>query len=398
MKTRHLETGVVQLLFTFCLCLILMGSLWCPKASAEKPEIGTLIDQSNWEKYKEYLGTAAQVLIQKNHLSYRVVARHPHVSMPIEPWTEKCKGKASVSPDDELLNYCGTGVPFPEIDLKDPKAGAKVYWNQDKRYTGDTAIYSPASVVLIDKKGNERGFTAEMLNWKGTERCVLPPVPGTQVRAWIRTNTMAPFDMKGFAALQRIALYELKLPDEQWAYIPSLRRVRRMSTALKGDSFAGSDLTYSDTYPGAPFDFSSKILAFRDMLVCGYCDNACWAEMIEKRQGLNLYNVPVELRPIYILEVKSKDKNYHYSKFVYYIDDEYWMINMKECYDPKGELWKLHTFYGAVSSGVAGAAGVTSMMDIQADHMTFNDTRTYKYNVEIPMEEFSPERLKELGK
>lgn len=45
-----------------------------------------------------------------------------------------------------------------------------------------------------------------------------------------------------------------------------------------------------------------------------------------------------------------------------------------------------------------GAAGVTSMTDLQADHMTFNDSsKSYKYNADLPEKEFLPQRLKELG-
>jgi hypothetical protein len=384
------------------LCLVVASflGLAAQNALAERPEIGTVIDHTNWEKYKEYLGTAVQGLMQKNYISYRVVARHSHVSMPIEEWTEKGKGQASVGPDDELLNYSGRGIPFPEIDLKDPKAGEKVYWNQDKRYCGDTAFYSPATVYLIDSKGHEKSFKAEMLQYKTTERYVMPPmpeVPGTKVRAYMRINTIEPYDMKGFAVVMHIGRPELNVADEQWAYIPMLRRVRRMSTSLKGDAFAGSDETYADSYPGAVNEFSCRILDFKEMLVCYYCNEGCAEEILTKRQGFKIYNIPVEFTPIYVVEAAPKDKNYHYSKYVYYLDPEYWQVNMKECYDQKGELWKLHTFYGCMAFGAAGA-NLTSMMDLQSEHMTLGDSVHCKFNVDIPVKEFEPERLKEIGK
>lgn len=369
-------------------------------AFADRPAVGTVIDQTNWEQYKGYLATAVQKLMEKGYLSYRVVERHKHVALPTDPWTEKCKGKAKIGPDDELIDYCNAGIPFPNVDPKDPKGGAKVYWNQDKRYTGDTAAITPATVYLIDKHGHERSFTAEMLYYKATERTVLPPIPSvpdTDVRAYIRINTLAPFDMKGFAVLMQIARYELKLPDQQWAYVPMLRRVRRMSTSLKGDSFAGTDETYADSYPGAPFEFGSRIVECKEMLMCAYCDEGCMKNILENRKGFKIFNLPVELTETYVVDVVPKDKNYHYSKYVYYIDSEYWGIQLKECYDLKGELWKLHSFYGVLGCGAVGAAGVSSMMDLQADHMTFHDGTKFKYNEDIPLKEFSPARLKELG-
>ena len=53
----------------------------------------------------------------------------------------------------------------------------------------------------------------------------------------------APADVKGTALL--VWSYEDK-DDEQWLYLPAYERVRRITSSGKGESFAGSDLSFSD--------------------------------------------------------------------------------------------------------------------------------------------------------
>lgn len=369
-------------------------------AMAERPATGTVIDQSNWEKYKDYFAPGVQEQLKRGYLSYVVVEKHKHVDMPNEAWTEKCKGKAKLGPEGELIDYCGAGIPFPDVDVKDPQAARKVAWNFSKRYTGDTLLYSPSNIYLVDKKGNERTFSSEMLVLREQERVVLDPkpvIPGSDIRVRWRLNTTAPFDVKGFATVMIRYQNELLNPDQQWIYIPTLRRVRRMSTGQKGDSWAGSDLTYDDFLVERVLDFNYKLVDFKEMLICGYCDDTCFEETFSKREGFKIFNLPAEFQKIYILEAVSKDPKYHYGKYVYFIDPEYWQVNLKECYDRKMELWKISTLYGCVATGIVGAR-IGSMMDLQADHCTVWDARKEFYNIDLGAKEFTPERLKELGR
>ncbi|MBI2351840.1 MAG: DUF1329 domain-containing protein, partial [Deltaproteobacteria bacterium] len=50
--------------------------------------------------------------------------------------TKKYAGGARLGADGELLNHFG-GLPFPEVDPRDPQAGQKVAWNYYWRWRGD---------------------------------------------------------------------------------------------------------------------------------------------------------------------------------------------------------------------------------------------------------------------
>jgi len=47
-----------------------------------------------------------------------------------------------------------------------------------------------------------------------------------------------------------------KKPDDQWLYLPALRKVRRVSAADRGDHFFGSDFTYEDIKAATKFNLA----------------------------------------------------------------------------------------------------------------------------------------------
>jgi hypothetical protein len=68
---------------------------------------------------------------------------------------------------------------------------------------------------------------------------------GTEFREY--TGFTSPFDIAGTAFL--ILRYDdPRKADDSWAYIPSLRRVRRISVEVKSDSLLGTDHTLEDFY------------------------------------------------------------------------------------------------------------------------------------------------------
>ncbi|TMB22464.1 MAG: outer membrane lipoprotein-sorting protein [Deltaproteobacteria bacterium] len=78
---------------------------------------------------------------------------------------------------------------------------------------------------------------------------------------------LEPFDLKGVGGLGNRHIDPAR-PDDQWLYLPSLRRVRRLSTAQRSDALFGQD-TDTDSFYGysghiAWTDF--KYLGERDLI------------------------------------------------------------------------------------------------------------------------------------
>jgi len=114
----------------------------------------------------------------------------------------------------------------------DDPAARTIMEKADARDDGDNQI-SDMEMVLIDKKGRERirkihSFSKD----KGEDTLKL-------------MFFQHPADVKDTAFLT----YDYDDPDkddDQWLYLPALRKTKRIASTDKSGSFMGSDLTYSD--------------------------------------------------------------------------------------------------------------------------------------------------------
>jgi len=174
--------------------------------------------------------------------------------------TEKYSGQVKLSADGLTLSNYVAGAPFPNIEPKDPQLAYKVMWNYNYQFlttddvdlrnfdadTGSIADHGPLTV--------ERHFLLDhfrRLFWNG--RLYVDPKPekpnpnGYRVQQGLYP-ILEPFDLKGVGALGNRYLESGK-QDDSWLYLPSLRRVRRLSTAQRSDALFGQD-TDVDSYYG----------------------------------------------------------------------------------------------------------------------------------------------------
>ena len=110
--------------------------------------------------------------------------------------------------------------------------------------------------------------------------------------------------------------------DDQWLYIPALRKVRRISAADRGDYFLGTDFTYEDTKLDGklePADYDFTLLGTHEV------------------SGVPAYQL--EARP------RSEEiaKELGYSRFHAWVDPSNWMIVRVEFWDTKDKPLKTLT-------------------------------------------------------
>src|SRR6266852_6202410 len=191
---------------------------------------------------------------------------------------------------------------------------------------------------------------------------------------------LEPFDLKGVGALgNRYTSSEKQ--DDSWLYLPSLRRVRRLSTAQRSDALFGQD-TDVDSYYGysghvAWMDF--KFLGERDLLSCYHAEHypVKWHDKVDWA-----FDEKWEKRRVYVIEGISKLPQYAYGKRVIFVDKEAWVIPFSDIYDRSGELWKIwlndmsfkkKAFEGATSIEYPDEMGFIPaivMVDMQLEHAT----------------------------
>ena len=102
----------------------------------------------------------------------------------------------------------------------------------DARDDGDNMVVD-STMILIDKKGKERIRELKIFSKdKGEDT--------------LKMNFfLAPADVKGTGFLTH-DYYSGDKDDDQWLYLPDLRKTKRIATSDKSSSFMGSDFSYAD--------------------------------------------------------------------------------------------------------------------------------------------------------
>jgi outer membrane lipoprotein-sorting protein len=101
--------------------------------------------------------------------------------------------------------------------------------------------------------------------------------------------------------------------DDQWIYLPAIRKIRRISADSKNDSFMGSDFTYDDLGERHPDEDKHKII------------------------GEEEYNG----EPCYIVESVPVGSGDTFSKTVSWIIKDKWIGLKREYYDENGQVYKI---------------------------------------------------------
>ena len=252
------------------------------------------IEQLNFPEFK------ADIIAAKSHKP-----RNDYVECG-----EKHQNQTKLASDGALENYvCGQPFPDSQITTGDPNAGMKAAWNFDSRWQNFGLFitdvgwiwdrFGGTHVAPILTKPPELWlpFTANLPtdlteNFKGggtfqrtlqgpyervyyshlaslADKGGVLPVPGAANFEFKEfTGFHEPFDIRGTAfIIYRYA--DAHRADDAWAYIPNLRRVRRITAEVKSDSLLGTDHTLEDFYgfSGRPLEWNWKFMGWKDMLV-----------------------------------------------------------------------------------------------------------------------------------
>jgi predicted RND superfamily exporter protein len=118
-----------------------------------------------------------------------------------------------------------------------------------------------------------------------------------------------PRDVRGTAFLSHSHALE---PDDQWLYLPSLKRVKRINSSNKSGPFMGSEFAYEDMASQEVDKYSYRYVG--DESVMG--------------------------EPGYVIERVPVDPNSGYSRQKIWIDGTHWRTAKIEFYDRRGDLLK----------------------------------------------------------
>ncbi len=158
---------------------------------------------------------------------------------------------------------------------------------------------------LINKKGKTRVRRVTQIkktDASGNEKSVI--------------RFLAPADVKGTGLL---TIEHTDRDDDQWLFLPALRKVRRISSGDKSDRFVGTDFTYEDLKNEELENYDYKLL--KD-------------DVLENRDCYVIEAVPT---------TPKKKKESGYSKREIWIDKKNFVNIQTKFYNKKGEFYKIFT-------------------------------------------------------
>jgi hypothetical protein len=334
-------------------CGLALGS---PRTVRADVQPGDTITKANQDKIKGLVADGVQWCVNRGMEMKIVPAKKIPIPKLYQEATEKFSAQVKLKEDQTLENYIA-GRPFPQVDLNDQWAATKLMYNFERThyFTDDLALHlfdADTGQLQVDQEGQQR-YNVErhfVLDWlralQFTGRLHIDPKPeivpnkDSAFRKAGLYPVIEPFDLKGIGGINYRYLDPLR-QDDLWLYLPTLRRVRRLSSAQRSEALFGQDIDV-DSYGGyagqIPW-FTWKFLGKKPMLASLHGENMppvpCKSD-----GGMTFCEAWEKRDEVLIVEGTPKADAYAYSKRVIYIDHESFFIVYTDLYDRGGELWK----------------------------------------------------------
>ncbi|MDJ0785599.1 MAG: DUF1329 domain-containing protein [Myxococcota bacterium] len=307
------------------------------------------VPESIWEHREKFFFEGMRLEIGPCFFDYSAPAFYQEA-------TTANAGSASLDADGGLVGYAA-GQPFPMggVALDDPTAGIKILWNAEMRYQGAGFRGKFRNTDLVGRVGRAEPFEGEMFKMLMAGRADLPDekyiMKGARGKQFVAGGLFyKPFDAREYAWRQfrDIEHYtSVKRSDDLHAYVPNMRRVRRLSAnqveglympsfsvgvvptqqiagaSGSGASFGGGASMGSVGVPGGsvqnkrsgyeglvirPLLYEAKILGLHDVLTPINSASAAYPENPDRDfgpWGLSFANDRWDLRRALVIEMRT---------------------------------------------------------------------------------------------
>ena len=224
--------------------------------------------------------------------------------------------------------------------------GKQIVENAYNRATGDDQT-SNLTMTLINKHGDQRVREIKQFlkDFGEVEKSIM--------------FFLSPADVKNTSFMNWS--YDSDKSDDQWIYLPALKKTKRISSDSKSDYFMGSDFTYDDLGDRKLEDDIYKLL--REETIDG--------------------------KECYVVESVSKNEDYMYSKTISWINKSNFIGVKKEFYDEDEELLKILSIKNIEE--ISGYFIITNseMKNVQKNHKTSMVLSNVKINTNISASKFT---------
>jgi hypothetical protein len=382
-----------------CLAAALALGWGMPAASAAELKPGVMIDASNLEKIKNdtfeghKIGDMIPDKMEQQIKQFGLTLKLRHsADVPIDPRlvdaSKKNKDRCKFDPKTRTVSGWEAGWPFPDVSADDPYAADKLIWNHHYGQPhGNFQYYPDFAFIFIDpKKGIER-----FQDWTWNRYFMKGRLGGKSVEGDGSVYTkvlMFAKSPKDIAGLGTFSLrYDSPKFEDSWAYLKSVRRVRRLPGGSWMDPIGGTDILNDDqeSFNAYPTWYPKyRLLGKRWILAVAHSELPRWDESKKGTAAefprIDLSKPPYwnskdawEPREVWVIECTTPPEH-PYSKKIIYMETKFPRIYLSEMYDRKGDLWKWMDVHLSPYKADDGSPAVISSMgyiiDLKRNHAT----------------------------
>jgi hypothetical protein len=306
------------------------------------------VTAANMNQYVNNLTEGHKKLLQTYRNTFKMVVyptrRSAAAPQRIYDATRRIATTAELAKGGNGVVNAGEGIPFPI-----PKSGVEVFWNHVLRYRGDT-ITRQIGQAPVFPNGS---FT--MVKFRD-ETMVAYSLPGAKSEnlnntiAYFIQETIAPARLVGEVLLVQETLDQSVENRRAWVYNPGQRRVRRAPNVAFDNPGTNSDNLRTsdqfDMYNGSPERYEWTLVGKKEILVpynsYKLHSNTVKYTDILKKNHINPDLARYELHRVWVVDSKLKPgKSHLYSRRTIYVDEDSWQIVAVDCYDSRGQLYRV---------------------------------------------------------
>jgi hypothetical protein len=190
------------------------------------------------------------------------------------------------------------------------------------------------------------------------------------------TTFIDPENVKGLAVLTWTHLSRERDQDV-WLWLPSLRKIRRVSQNEGDDSFMGTDFSYEEVVSRKWGDETYTMIG---------------EEKFEGHTSIHDGKVYYKDTPCYVIEARPKRENWYYAKRKVYLQKDTAFRIWDSYFDEMGRNDKLvFVAWDSVEGTPYEREQLLEVFDLRGGHKTIIDVQKHKYDQGLP-EKFFTER------
>jgi hypothetical protein len=381
--------------------------------AADLPE-GTEINAGNWEQMRgqTYEGKTIEGMVPE---SIQKAVREYGLKITLKPSQPALLAKhiteATAQYSSQVTGWVA-GIPFPDgnaiINAPPAQGGDMVLYNINRLgaiVADNTNCYGPYATLQIDpNKGVERTQGGFAMYFRTKGRTTGGPTHVGDDPNLLKIQVIvfdSPYDIAGLGIYRRI--YDDGRVDDIFAYVKSVRRIRRLSGGSWMDTLAGTDILNDDTYSfeAHPTWYPRNELKGKRWVL--WPVNSPPIEKHDLDQVVDYKNPPYwnpinkwwEPREAYVVEVTTPE-GHPYGKKVVYVDTQVPMPLFTEAYTRSGELWRIIYSMMAPAPAKPDEGGPPAYQlynfgawDFRRSHGNYMDCGRWDTNVQLRYEDVS---------